>query len=148
MKKLFVSLALLVSFIANAHEIKIADFSQYQLWGTAAVSPEFAVNPELGRAWVELKISANDPDGGLDEVQRVKVAGLSFDQTSGSINLDSEGRITTCALITTRGRSIFRHQVIKHTNCKFEGRWRKVSYDDGYEIKHTQKYGIFLVVNE
>jgi len=30
--------------------------------------------------------------------------------------------------------------------CKFEGRWRTVTYDDGFEMKKTTKYEVFLIV--
>lgn len=147
MKKLLVALALVIG-VAHAGEITVKSISQYELWGSASVSQTFAVNPELGRAWVEVSISSNDPEGGAADVERIKVPGLTFDSATGNINLDFEGKITTCAVQKTVGRSIFRQKVIKSTGCKFEGRWRTVTYDDGFEIKTTKRYDVVLVVLE
>ena len=147
MKKLMIALIMLATAVVHAGEIKIKSISGYELWGSASVSQAFAVNPELGRAWVEVTVSANDPDGGSSDVERIKVEGLTFDNQNQTINIDFEGKITTCAEIKTVGRSIFRSKIIKMTPaCKFEGRWRTVTYDDGFEMKKTTKYEVFLIV--
>ena len=147
MKKLLVVMSMLLALAAQAGEIKIQEFSEYELWGSASVSQTFEVNPELDRAWVKLYVSSSDPEGMGDEY-RVKIPGLSFDNATGAINLDFEGKITTCAVQKTVGRFIFRQKVIQMTNCKFEGRWRTVTYDNGFEIKKTKKYGVYLIINE
>jgi hypothetical protein len=147
MKKLMIALIMLATAVVHAGEIKIKSISGYELWGSASVSQAFAVNPELGRAWVEVTVTANDPDGGSSDVERIKVEGLTFDNQTQTINIDFEGKITTCAEIKMVGRSIFRSKMIKMAaNCKFEGRWRTVTYDDGFEMKKTTKYEVFLIV--
>ena len=147
MKKLMIALIMLATTVVHAGEIKIKSISGYELWGSASVSQAFAVNPELGRAWVEVTVTANDPDGGSSDVERIKVEGLTFDNQTQTINIDFEGKITTCAEIKMVGRSIFRSKMIKMAaNCKFEGRWRTVTYDDGFEMKKTTKYEVFLIV--
>lgn len=147
MKKLMIALIMLATTVVHAGEIKIKSISGYELWGSASVSQAFAVNPELGRAWVEVTVTANDPDGGSSDIERIKVDGLTFDNQTQTINIDFEGKITTCAEIKTVGRSIFRSKIIKMTPaCKFEGRWRTVTYDDGFEMKKTTKYEVFLIV--
>lgn len=147
MKNLMIALSLLFVATVQAGEIKIVSISQYELWGSAYVTQEFAVNPELGRAWVEVSVSSNDPEGGLGSTEKYKVAGLSFDDQTKSVMLDFEGKLTTCAVLKTTGRGIFRQTVIKQTPaCKFVGRWRDISYDDGFEIKKTSRYEVFLIV--
>jgi UDP-N-acetylglucosamine enolpyruvyl transferase len=147
MKKLIIALTMLVVSAVHAGEIKIKSISQYELWGSAHVSAAFGINPEMGRAWIEVTTTANDPDGGLSDIERLKIEGLTFDQQTGAINIDFEGKITTCAEYKTVGRSIFRQKLIKMTsNCKFEGRWKKITYDNGFEMQKTSKYEIFLIV--
>ncbi len=147
MKKLMIAVIMLATAVVHAGEIKIKSISGYELWGSASVSQAFAVNPGLGRAWVEVTVTANDPDGGSSDVERIKVEGLTFDNQTQTINIDFEGKITTCAEIKMVGRSIFRSKIIKMTPaCKFEGRWRTVTYDDGFEMKKTTKYEVFLIV--
>ena len=148
MKSLILVISLL--FVSNifAGEILVKSLSQYELWGSRSATQQFAINPDLGRAWVEVSISSNDPDGaGNDDLERIKIEGLTYDAQTGEINLDHEGKITTCAEFKVVGRSIFRTKMIRmSSNCKFQGRWRKLTYDNGFEIKQTEKYEIFLIV--
>lgn len=147
MKKLMIALCIMVTTVTQAGEIKVKAISQYLLWGSASATADFGINPELGRAWVEIETSSNDPDGGLSDIERIKIEGLKFDTQTNAITIDYEGKITTCAELKVVGRSIFRHKVMKMTSsCKFEGRWRKFTYDNGFEIKQTAAYEIFLVV--
>lgn len=148
MKKLIIALSILAVTAVHAGEIKIKSISQYELWGSASASAAFAINKEMGRAWIEVTTTPNDPDdGGLSDVEWIKIEGLVFDQQTGALNIDFEGKITTCAEYKTVGRSIFRQKLIKMTeNCKFEGRWRTFTYDNGFEMKKTSKYEIFLIV--
>ena len=148
MKKIFAMVALMLSTLVSAGEIPLKSFSQYELWGSPSVTPEFLVNEELGRAWVTIRVTMGYADGeSSTEEHRVKVAGMSFDKSTGAILLDHEGKLSECAFQKTVGRSIFRHKEIKTTPaCKFGSRWRDVSYDDGFEIKKTKRYDVFLIV--
>jgi hypothetical protein len=145
MKVLFLILTLSLSLPAMADKILVKSFSQYELWGRGSASPAFQVNPELGRAWVEITVYKGEDS---DEM-RIKMDGLSYDHLTETINLDYQGKITTCAVNKLVGRSIFRQRIIKMTPaCEFQGKWRDVTYDDGFEIKKTRRYDIFLVVKE
>ena len=147
MKKLLIALCILGTTAIQAGEIKIKSISQYELWGSATASSAFGINPEMGRAWIEVTTTSNDPDGGLSDVERIKIEGLKFDKQTNAITIDYEGKITTCAELKVVGRSIFRRKEMKMTsNCKFEGRWRKFTYDNGFEIKKTAAYEMFLIV--
>lgn len=144
MRKLMIALVALFIATAHAAEIKVAEFSQYQLSGMNHLSQEFQFNSELGRAWINFTVSNFDPDSMPDEY-RVKVAGLYFDKTEEAVKLDFEGQTYVCAQLK-RGR-VFRTPWLKETNaCKFEQRTRIVTYDDGYEIKKTEKVDVFIVV--
>jgi hypothetical protein len=143
-----IAIALMITSLVHAGEIRIASISQYQLWGSASVSQKFEINPDLGRAWVLVSITANDPDGvGASDEARVKIEGMSFDKSTNSVVIDHEGKLTTCAEYKTVGRSIFRRtELVMTSSCKFEGRWRNVTYDDGFEIKKTKVYDVVLIV--
>jgi len=73
MKKLIIALSMLVMSAAQAGEIKIKSISQYELWGSANASAAFGINPEMSRAWLEITVTANDPDGGASDVERIKM---------------------------------------------------------------------------
>ncbi len=146
MKVLAMVLGLFIT-AANAGEIKIKTLSQFDLWGSRSAAPSFGINSALGRAWVEITISSYDPDGGSDEVERLQIEGMSYDTVTKSINIDHEGKITTCAQLKTVGRSIFRRQELVMTSeCKFSTRWRTENYDNGFEVVKREKYEISLMV--
>lgn len=104
-----------------------------------SLSGVFAINSELGRAWVEVIGHYSDPDS-LDDVTRVKVEGLSYNQATKQIIFTENGSEVVCANIKiTR---VFKDEVIKPTGaCRFEARTIKVKVDDGFEIK-TKAYDI------
>lgn len=148
MKKMIVMLGLLLASVVNAGEIKLHSFNQSDLWMNRTVTQEFQINPELERAWISIKVFMNDPDGAVNpDEYRVKIPGLTFNKHTGVISIDFEGRITDCAILKTTGRWIFRSSEIKMTSeCKFEGRWKDIITDDGFEIKKSKKYEIYLII--
>jgi len=131
---------------AFAGEIVVFDKSWYEIGNDAYVDQEFVVNEEMGRAWIEFSVSNRDPDSTSQEF-RTRLDGLSFDAASSSVVIDHEGQIVTCANVVTKGRSVFSTRVVKPTgNCKIEGKWREIIYDDGYEMKKTYKYTIKMIM--
>jgi hypothetical protein len=147
MKSTLLLLGLLSLSLAQAEEIKIMDLNKYDLSGSTSVRSQFEVNEELGRAWVKVTLVAWHPDDAGDAQSfRVKVPGLSYDADSGSIILTRDGEITECARVEERGRSVFRRKVIEEKKCEISGRWKRVTYDDGFEIQETEKYEIFLAI--
>lgn len=145
MKNLIIAISLVFVATAQAGEIKVFDKSVYELGYSANVSQKFVVNEEMGRAWIEVT-SSNDPEATPDEY-RIKVEGLSYDKTTQSVMLEHEGQLVTCATFKVRGRSIFRQRNLELSErCAFRGVWKEITYDDGFEMKKTSKYQIFLVV--
>jgi hypothetical protein len=145
-KKTILLFGLLAMSLAQAEEIKVMELSHYEISG-GYVRPQFAINEELGRAWVEVTVSQLHPDGdGEVGMYRTQVPGLSYDKVNETINLEIEGRLVECATLKESGRFVFRSKVLKETSCKLDTRWKKVSYDDGFEIKTTKKLEIFLTV--
>lgn len=146
MKNLLLSISILMMGTAFAGEITVFDKSWYEIGYNVSVSQEFVVNEEMGRAWIEISVSDTDPESSSTEF-RTKVDGLSFDTETSSIVLDHEGQIVTCANVITKGRSVFRTRVVRPTGrCSFKGAWRKITYDDGFEMKDTYRYSIKMIV--
>jgi hypothetical protein len=145
MKFLVLLLLTSLSFPAFADKLLLKSYGQYEMWGSSSATVEFKVNPELGRAWVELTTYQGEESNNL----RVKVSGLTYEQLTETISIDHLGKITVCAEFKVVGRFIFKHKLLKLTSaCEFQQRWREVSYDDGFEIKKTRRLDIFLVVKE
>jgi hypothetical protein len=146
MKSLLIGMSMLMMGSAFAGEITIFDKSWYEIGYNVTVSQEFVVNEEMGRAWIEFSVNDSDPEAPSTEF-RTKVDGLSFDANTSAIVIDHEGQIVTCANIVTKGRSVFRTRVVKPTGrCTFKGEWRKITYDNGYEMKETHRYSIKMIV--
>ena len=147
MKKLLFVMAILMMGSAAAEEVIVFDKSWYEIGQDVSVTQHFEVNEEMGRAWIEFSVTNSDPDS-ISQEFRSKVDGLTFDSTLSAVVFNYGGQVINCANITTRGRSVFRKRIVRPTgNCKFEGKWREVIYDDGYEMKKTYKYMIKMILN-
>lgn len=140
MKKL-IALALLLSFNAFSAEILL---KTYRYDNDVDYAPEFKVNKDLGRAWVNIveeDFSDNESSYYVDDF--VKVDGLSL------VGSDIVYKDTTCATIYTRGWGIFRGDVIKMTrDCRFTQEVVVENIDDGFYVRRVKKVKVYLVVNE
>jgi hypothetical protein len=144
--KTILTLALMVfSTFAAAGEIQIMKLYQHEMWGPAYSFHKFIVNPELGRAQIEVSLTRG-PEGD-SATTRIKLEGLSFDQLTNEVVLLHEGRTVVCATSVEKGRWFFRQSILKETgNCQFKTEWKDIVYDDGFEMKTTRHYIISLVV--
>jgi len=139
MKRL-VTLALLVFSLTS-----FADVVVYKGWETnRTILGTFKINPELGRAWVEVEVYGMDAESGSD-YYRVKVEGLSFDSATKEVIWDYEGQRIVCAKEVTTGRSIFRHTYIKNIDCRFKQSVVTELVDDGFEVV-KRKYAILKLL--
>ena len=147
MKHLLLVLALLTLSVAQASEIKVLSISEHQMAGTNYSTQTFEFNESLGRAWVRFIASSYEGDSAFGVDKKILIPGLSFDSASQTVVLEHEGKLTTCAEYKTIGRSVFKRKSMEMApQCKFEARWRDVTYDDGFEMKKFRKYEIFLIV--
>lgn len=147
MKVFLVAICMLMTS-AYAGEIKIKALSKFELWGARTASQAFGINAELGRAWVSVTIHTHDPDGGSDDTERFNIAGLSYDKLTKTINIDVEGKITTCAQYKTLGRGIFRRQeLVMAPECRFESKWKTSTFDNGFEIVTRKKLHLSLIID-
>jgi len=106
----------------------------------------FKVNPELGRAWVEVEVYGSHSDSDSD-YYRVKVDGLSYDAQTKEVVWDYQGERIVCARETTAGRSIFRYTYIKNIDCDFKLSSVVENVDDGFEVVR-RKYAVLKLVRK
>jgi hypothetical protein len=142
MKILVLGLTLMLSAVAQAVEIKILDIPE---WPGSTVNSKFEFNKELGRAWVEIEVSRGSGEDSSSDFYRTKVEGLFFDILTSSVVIEHQGLLIECAQVSMRGRSIFRIERIKNTNCEFTSKVVTVLVDDGFEIKKRYRLQVFLV---
>ncbi|MES0873645.1 hypothetical protein [Sinimarinibacterium thermocellulolyticum] len=105
----------------------------------ASKSKKFVINPELGRAWVEVDFHYAVSE--TSDHHRVAVPGLRYDRERSEVVFDADGRRVVCATVQDRGRWVFRHHHIKPTgNCELMHRYIKVPMDDGFYISHIEHF--------
>ena len=148
MKKLVLSLSLLIASAANAAVVLEVPSNAWAVRNEA----KFEVNREEGRAWVTLREIERRQGGGhksgnqeFAHETRAKVPGMSYDAASQAIVLDQEGRIVECASVQRRGVSIFRYDKITPTGCKLVVKKAKKAVDDGYTIRMINVTQVHLI---
>lgn len=144
MKKLLGLVLLSMTTMASAQSIKV-----YSTWlYTADITTKFAINADLGRAWLELEVDncGMDPDCDTDEV-RVKVEGLSYNTELKQVEFSKDNKTVVCAIEKTRGRGIFRSTRLVETNeCTFKNIEEVKMVDDGFFIKKRKYQTVFLEI--
>jgi hypothetical protein len=130
MKKLLMVCALLTASLASiAGEITLKEILGPEARNKEAAS-KFRIDPELGRAWVEVRI-IDIFDDNYDRKHQVEVEGLSFDVNTGAVVYEQGGIRTECAILIP-GRTLLRRMKIRLTgNCEFSERSTKLVSEDG-----------------
>jgi hypothetical protein len=109
----------------------------------AAKSTRFAINPELGRAWVELTMDYSLTE--TSETIRIAVPGLRYDAEGRSVVLATEDRTVVCASVERRGWGWLRHDRIEPTGaCALSARYVDVPVDNGFTISTVRHLEIHL----
>ena len=140
MKKLMTLALLLVSLNALSTEILL---KTYRYDHDIDYAPEFEVNKELQRAWVNIVEEDSDWEDTRYTDDFVKVDGLTL------IGSDIVYKDTTCAVVYTRGRWIFRGDVIKMTrDCQFVQKEVVRAIDDGFYIRNVKLVEVYLKIND
>lgn len=107
----------------------------------ASKSKRFGINPELGRAWVEIDVFFALSE--TYESYRAAVPGLSFDKSSGQVVYDAEGEKVICAEVRETGSWIFKSQRIEATgNCELTRRYVKVPIDNGFTVNVIEHFEV------
>ena len=152
MKKIIIIATLLLAVTVNAKSVKL--YQTLSSWGE--IHATYAINSELGRAWVNLVIDVNpsdpdvnpsDPDGDVYD-KRVKVEGLSYDAVNKSILFVDGLDIIVCANYVINGWGIFKSEKLIQTgNCEFVETQETRYVDNGFEIIKRDYAIISLEVN-
>lgn len=107
----------------------------------ASKSKRFAINDDLGRAWVEVEMYYSVSES--TKYHRVPVPGLTYDRERAEVVFDADGRRVVCATVEQRGRWIFAHQKIEPTgSCELTHRYVKVPVDNGFAIEHIEHFEV------
>lgn len=140
MKKLMIAFLASLSFSLFAGEITLYNKPVNETRDFSFNGLEFAINKDLGRAWVVIKL-AELGDGPVAYDERVKVQGLSYNTTSQEVLLDVEGTQIVCAKVKFN----FFGTHIKNTGrCTFQTKYYSKEVDNGYEIEKVDMVKLLL----
>lgn len=139
MKALLITLLTLTSLTASAKTVRL-----FSIWDGFAddIQPEFMVNADLGRAWVNV-VTVHEWDEEDDYNDNfIKVEGLSYNPNTKEVIYTEGNQEVVCAAYSARGRGIFRRTSLRNTNdCKFVVTKETRSVDDGFYVR-TKKYEV------
>ncbi len=107
------------------------------------VGSTFAVNEQLGRAWVEVALQDNFGTEPTTGYERAKVEGLSL--VGDTVVLNVEGQQVECAKVRTVGRIFSRREVKATGNCTFKTAKGSKTCDDGFEVTVVKTLIVNLV---
>lgn len=106
----------------------------------ASKSKTFAINRDLGRAWVEIDLYYNTSE--TTDTRRVVVPGLSFDPAASAVVFKAQGKTVECAKVEERGW-IFKHTRIEPTgNCELTHKYVEVPVDNGFTIEQVEHFEV------
>jgi hypothetical protein len=144
MKKIITLILLTLSVSAVAKSFTL----HTTLYTNAQVSADFAVNGDLGRAWIHLEIDEGPTDPDSDSYdRRVKVEGLTYDSDLEAVLYKTGDKTTVCAQLKSRGRGIFRSiGLVKTGECIFKSELISKMVDDGFYIKRKSYLVTSLVI--
>lgn len=104
----------------------------------------FAINADLGRAWVEVTFDAPTTED-VHEVVRVRVPGLSYNAPLRTIVFQQNGSSFECARVETRGRGVFqREKIVPTGQCMLTHSYAHVPVDNGFEIENVRHFQVHL----
>ena len=107
----------------------------------ASKTKRFGINPELGRAWVEIEIWQNTSE--TSELHRVLVPGLSYSKEASQIVFNSDRQSVVCANVRESGFWIFKHERIEPTgDCELTRKYVKVPIDDGFSVDVIEHFEV------
>lgn len=144
MKQILIVLALVLSSVASAESILLLE-TRYD--SSTDYLPEFQVNKELGRAWVNIVASEYVGDSSYYSDNRVKVPGMSYVAADKSIVVERNGEVVKCAEIYNRRFILDGGNSIRLTkNCSFSQKKVSVQVDNGYEVRTVKMVQVYLNV--
>jgi hypothetical protein len=144
MKQILIVLALVLSAAASADSVLLFE-TRYD--SATDYLPEFQINKDLGRAWVNVVEAEWNGDSSNYTDNRVKVEGLSYRAEDKKIVLERDGQEIVCAEIYNRRFILDGGRSIRLTDrCSFSQKKVKVQVDNGYEIRTKTMMQVYLNV--
>lgn len=145
MKKLIAVIALVFSAVAIADSAMIYET---RASGVDELLPEFEINKELGRAWVNVVERQYWGDDSTYHDNRVLVEGLSYDANEKVVIFEkADGERVVCSKHYNRRWVIDIGGSLNDTGkCKFSVKSHIVEVDNGFEINKVKMLQVFLNV--
>lgn len=100
------------------------------------LTPRFAVNPRLGRAWATLDVEDDDPEYGRVHTARFRVPGLSYDAEREVVVFELDGRRVDCGGLGSG--------LVTRDGCRVVVTTEQREIDDGFEVL-TRTFAIVRV---
>jgi len=118
--------------VANAKQVIVfeAPLDRWQ----KEVSADFAVNRELGRAWVDVQLESTEPGDEMPSVQVIsrKVEGLTYDPARKQVLYGTGTEITVCA---EDAKFLWRTYLKATGQCQLTPLYEQRNVDDGFRIR-------------
>lgn len=109
----------------------------------ASKSKRFGINPELGRAWVEIDVYPDFSE--TSDTYRVPVPGLRYDKDSRQVVYGADGKQVVCANVRDTGAWIFKsHRVEPTGDCELTRRYVNVPIDDGFAVDVIEHFEVHI----
>ena len=131
--KLIICACALVPFARVAQAAQLVVFEEPLQWNQE-ISAELAVNRELGRAWVDVRVRSTDPGDGPQDLHVIPKAieGLHYDQARKQVLYRAGTENVVCAEDATFLWSTY----LKPTGrCLLTSRSEQHKTDDGFRIR-------------
>jgi len=133
--KLTIAALVVVSFVRVAHAAQLIVFEQPLDTSNHEISADFAVNRELGRAWIDVQIRPTDYIGeGLplpDVIMRL-VDGLYYDSVRKQVLYRTETESIVCAEDAT---FLWKTYLKSTGNCRLSPSSEQRKVDDGFNVR-------------
>lgn len=131
------SLSALAATAAETKPIFKAPIASHE----ATKSKRFAINADLGRAWVEVEVWHDASE--TSEVHRVQVPGLSYDPETAQVVFVNERQSVVCANVRETGNFLFRQTRVEPTgDCELSRKYVKVPVDDGFGVDVVEHFEV------
>jgi len=126
--------AVMFSFVGVANAAQLIVFEQPLTRWNEEVRAEFAVNRELGRAWVEVGLTTADLGEGPPETVVIPkaVEGLYYDPARKQVLYRTGSEVTVCA---EDAKFLFATYLKNTGQCLLTPRSEKRNVDDGFNIR-------------
>lgn len=109
----------------------------------ASKSKTFGIDPELGRAWVEISVYHDRSEN--SDTYRVAVPGLRYDSGSGNVVYEAGAKQVVCANTQPSGFWVFKSQrVVATGDCELTRKYVSAPVDDGFSVQVIEHFEVYF----